>query len=57
VSARIVSGVKMDLTGFVRPVNKEELFNLRHAQARNVIERIFEVLKKRWDILNQAPQV
>ena len=39
-----------------RPANKEELFNLRHAQARNVIERIFGVLKKRWDILNRAPQ-
>lgn len=38
-----------------RPVNKEELFNLRHAQARNVIERIFGVLKKRWNILNFAP--
>lgn len=40
----------------VRPANKEELFNLRHAQARNVVERIFGVLKKRWDILNRAPQ-
>jgi hypothetical protein len=39
-----------------RPANKEELFNLRHAQARNIIERIFGVLKKRWDILNRAPQ-
>jgi hypothetical protein len=29
---------------------------LRHAQARNVIERIFGVLKNRWDILNRAPQ-
>jgi hypothetical protein len=38
------------------PVNKEELFNLRHAQARNVIERIFGVLKKRWDILNRPAQ-
>ena len=56
VSARIVSCVNMDLTGFFRSVNKEELFNLRHAQARNVIERIFGVLKKRWDILNRAPQ-
>jgi hypothetical protein len=40
----------------LRPVNKKELFNLRHAQARNVIERIFGVLKKRWQILNQAAQ-
>jgi hypothetical protein len=35
----------------LRPQNKEELFNLRHAQARNVIERIFGVIKKRWVIL------
>lgn len=34
----------------------QELFNLRHAQARNAIERIFGVLKKRWAILTRAPQ-
>lgn len=39
-----------------RPENPEELFNLRHAQARNVIERIFGVLKAKWDILTRAPQ-
>ncbi|KAF7307793.1 Transposon en spm sub-class [Mycena kentingensis (nom. inval.)] len=33
------------------PVNAQELFNLRHAQARNVVERIFGVLKKRWACL------
>ncbi|KAF9524881.1 hypothetical protein CPB83DRAFT_748575, partial [Crepidotus variabilis] len=27
-----------------------------HAQARNIVEHIFGVLKKRWDILNRAPQ-
>ncbi|KAF4616740.1 hypothetical protein D9613_008850 [Agrocybe pediades] len=40
----------------IRPANPQELFNLRHAQARNIIERIFGVLKKRWDILNRPPQ-
>ena len=39
-----------------RPQSKEELFNLRHAQARNVIERIFGVIKKRWTVLVLAPQ-
>ncbi|KJA12995.1 hypothetical protein HYPSUDRAFT_152094, partial [Hypholoma sublateritium FD-334 SS-4] len=39
-----------------RPVNKEELFNLHHAQARNVIEPIFGVLKNHWDILNHPAQ-
>jgi DDE superfamily endonuclease len=32
------------------------LFNLRHASARNVIERIFGVLKNRFRILQLAPQ-
>jgi hypothetical protein len=39
-----------------RPKNKEELFNLRHASARNVIERIFGVLKHRFRILLLAPE-
>lgn len=34
-----------------RPESKEELFNLRHAQLRNTIERIFGVLKQRYRIL------
>jgi len=39
-----------------RPRNKEELFNLRHSSARNVIERIFGVLKRRFRILLLAPE-
>nr|GAT44780.1 predicted protein [Mycena chlorophos] len=38
-----------------RPQTREELFNLRHAQARNVIERIFGVIKKRWRVLVIPP--
>lgn len=34
-----------------RPANREELYNLRHAQARNVVEHIFGALKKRFGIL------
>jgi hypothetical protein len=41
---------------FISPINKEELFNLRHAQARNVIERIFGVLKRRFRILLIGPE-
>jgi hypothetical protein len=41
---------------FYRPRNKEELFNLRHSSARNVIERIFGVLKRRFRILLLAPE-
>ena len=33
-----------------RPETKEELFNLRHASLRNVIERIFGVLKSRFPL-------
>ena len=40
----------------ISPQNKYELFNLRHAQARNVIEHIFGVLKRRFRILLLAPE-
>jgi len=40
----------------LRPQTKEELFNLRHAQLRNVIERIFGVVRRRFQILNSAPE-
>ena len=35
-----------------KPQNARELFNLRHSSLRNVIERIFGVLKRRFAILN-----
>jgi hypothetical protein len=34
-----------------RPQNKEELFNLRHSRLRNIVERIFGVMKRRFKIL------
>ncbi|XP_057250682.1 protein ALP1-like [Beta vulgaris subsp. vulgaris] len=34
-----------------QPQNAEEYFNKKHAQARNVIERCFGLLKGRWAIL------
>ncbi|KAF4137923.1 DDE superfamily endonuclease [Phytophthora infestans] len=39
-----------------RPQNYKELYNLRHPQACNVIERAFGVLKRRFPILKQAPE-
>ncbi|KAL0291733.1 UNVERIFIED_CONTAM: hypothetical protein Sradi_7015300 [Sesamum radiatum] len=33
------------------PQNHEEYFNMKHASARNVIERTFGLLKGRWAIL------
>jgi hypothetical protein len=41
--------------GHDSPVNAEELFNLRHSSARNIIERIFGILKNRFSILVIAP--
>ena len=34
------------------PVNAQELFTLRHAQARNVIKRIFGIFKEQFAILS-----
>lgn len=39
-----------------RPVTKEELYNLRHSSARNVVERVFGVLKRRFTILVHPPE-
>jgi len=40
----------------LRPETKEELFNLRHAQLRNAIERIFGVIKRKFKILLRPPE-
>jgi hypothetical protein len=37
-----------------KPENSKELFNLRHASLRNVIKRIFRVVKRKYRIL-QTP--
>ncbi|XP_057770556.1 uncharacterized protein LOC130990354 [Salvia miltiorrhiza] len=37
-----------------RPQNTQELFNLRHAKARNIIERAFGIMKMRWGILQST---
>ena len=47
------------LTNFnipLSPRTPEELFNLRHASARNVVERIFGILKRRFRILYLPPE-
>lgn len=38
------------------PQNAKELFNLRHASLRNVIERIFGVMKRQWRVLQFPPE-
>jgi hypothetical protein len=51
----IASGFHYLYIGY-RPKNKEELFNLCHASARNVIEHIFGVVKRHFRILLIAPE-
>ncbi|KAF0705149.1 hypothetical protein AaE_014638 [Aphanomyces astaci] len=41
-------------SGRLRPQTKQELFNLRHAQLRNCIERIFGIVKMRFPVLFQG---
>lgn len=51
------SGVRYHLKEFERagkrPANAKELFNLRHASIRNVIERCFGVFKRRFRIFDK----
>jgi hypothetical protein len=49
--------LKETVAAGLKPQNKEELFNLCHASLRNVVERIFGVLKRRWRILQSAPEI
>ena len=37
-----------------QPQNEKELYNLRHSRARNVVERAFGLLKKKWAILRSC---
>src|SRR6267154_5018847 len=41
---------------YYRPCNHKELFNLRHAMLRNVVERIFGVVKRQFHILLLPPE-
>lgn len=40
----------------LKPQTPRELFNLRHASLRNVVERVFGVLKSRFVILQRPPK-
>ena len=50
--------MQIDTTNFelFRPQDCKELFNLPHAQAHNVIEQIFGVVKCRFHIMVAAPE-
>jgi len=41
----------------ISPTTPQELFNLRHASARNIVERIFGILKNRFAILQHNPSL
>ena len=41
------------IAGGRTPVNKEELFNFRHSSLRNVVERVYGVVQKRFPILKK----
>ena len=43
------------LAGNRRPQSKEELFNLRHASLRNVVERTIGIAKKKFPLLERMP--
>lgn len=51
-----ISAILQTLTANTSPENAQELFNLRHAMARNVIERLFGILKARFAILTSRPR-
>ncbi|CAN0825140.1 Protein ALP1-like, partial [Linum grandiflorum] len=40
--------------GTLRPNTPKEYYNMKHSSARNVIERTFGVLKKKWAILRDT---
>lgn len=39
-----------------RPMNKKELFNLCHSSLCNVVERIFGVIKRHFQIFKSTPE-
>lgn len=39
----------------VPPQTPEQLFNLRHSSARVIVEKVFNMMKRRWDILEVSP--
>ncbi|XP_010684223.3 protein ALP1-like [Beta vulgaris subsp. vulgaris] len=60
LSPYLVPGLRYHLPDFRRgtpPQGMYEQFNYRHSSCRNVIERVFAVLKNRWKVLKSMPQM
>lgn len=53
---QFVSTRVLDILIYTRPQDAEELFNLRHAMLRNVVERIWGVIKMWFAVLRQPTQ-
>jgi hypothetical protein len=41
----------------LKPATKKELYNLRHATLRNIVERIFGCMKRKFPVLQSAPEI
>ena len=50
--SQLIDIMRFSFSNSDRPENAREYFNLKHSSLRNVIERIFGVLKKRFVALN-----
>lgn len=44
------------ILNYNRPQNPKELFNLRHSSLRNVVERIFGVVKRKYKVLSHPAE-
>ena len=49
--------MKEQATAGLKPANKKELYNLRHATLRNIIKRIFGCMKQKFPVLQSASEV
>jgi hypothetical protein len=49
--------LKEQATAGLKPANKKELYNLRHATLHNIVERIFGCMKRKFPVLQSASEI
>ncbi|PLW24077.1 hypothetical protein PCASD_14270 [Puccinia coronata f. sp. avenae] len=49
--------LKEQASAGLHPSTRKELYNLRHATLRNIVERLFECFKRKFSILKSAPEI
>jgi hypothetical protein len=49
--------LKEQASAGLRPSTRKELYNLRHATLRNIVERLFGCFKRKFSILKSAPEI